>query len=168
MATSRLAASARVESGDSRRRFEKCGIEPVHRVHIDPKNQFIEVGHEIVDGANRDADVVGKLARFHAYKAIGLDPAFRRADQSIELTLPPGLHFSNHARILIETEQRSIIFLNCVQRSVIDQQMREARAAIDQSKRALALAIAQDEMEVSVLRARSLILPILRSESKRL
>ena len=34
---------------------------------------------------------------------------------------------------------------------ILDQQMREARAAIDQSKRALALAIAQDEMEAKRL-----------------
>ena len=34
---------------------------------------------------------------------------------------------------------------------ILDQQMREARAAIDQSKRALALAMAQDEMEAKRL-----------------
>ncbi len=93
MAISRSAASARVEGKELRRRFEKGGIEPVHRLHIDPQNQLIEVGHEIVDRANRDADVVGKLARFYACKASRLDPQFRRADQGIELTLPPNRHF---------------------------------------------------------------------------
>ena len=34
---------------------------------------------------------------------------------------------------------------------ILDQQMREARAAIDQSKRVLALAIPQDEMEAKRL-----------------
>ena len=74
--------------------FSSCSS--VQRIH--GEDQVVEVGEDVVDRADRAADLVGELARLQAAQALRVDRALGGVDQRIPQFAPPGDRFrlGNH------------------------------------------------------------------------